>query len=129
MPSPINRLRAIRYEDVEVRTALDDYRALSFPITGERAAETFALADQLGVRLNGRVLPVLLVVSGEEDRLAEVENLIRQVDVKPAQVLVEATILVADVSDTSQLGVDLSFFGGVRVEETSATRIVASTST
>ncbi|HYE61943.1 MAG TPA: hypothetical protein VD997_08090 [Phycisphaerales bacterium] len=49
-----------------------------------------------------------LVVIDFEDHVAEVENLIKQLDTRPAQVLVEATILQTTLTEANAFGVDFS---------------------
>jgi type II secretory pathway component GspD/PulD (secretin) len=47
------------------------------------------------------------------ERLELIGGLIQQIDVRPPQVLVEATILVANVSDNNKLGVDFNILSGL----------------
>lgn len=58
----------------------------------------------------------LVVVYDHPDRLARVAALIKETDVRPSQVLVEATILRARLSEDNALGVDFSLLGGVNLE-------------
>ena len=51
----------------------------------------------------------------------EVERLLREIDVRPRQVLVEATILRAALTDENALGIDFSIVGGVDLELLGAT--------
>ncbi len=55
----------------------------------------------------------LLVVTDYAENLARIDRLIREVDRRPQQVLVEATIMSATLTDQNSLGIDLSFLGGV----------------
>ena len=64
-----------------------------------------------------------LVIHDYPDRLAEVERVLAEIDVRPQQVLVEATILRASLSDENSLGVDFTLLGGVDLE------VLGSTST
>ena len=43
----------------------------------------------------------------------QVENVLRQIDVRPKQVLIEATILRATLNENNALGIDFSLVGGV----------------
>lgn len=54
-----------------------------------------------------------IIVLDYPEQLEQVAELIAKVDTRPAQVLIEATILVADVSDTNKLGVDFNILGGL----------------
>ncbi|MEM7806854.1 MAG: secretin and TonB N-terminal domain-containing protein [Planctomycetota bacterium] len=55
----------------------------------------------------------VLVISDFQENLAEVERLLDEVDKRPQQVLVEATILSATLTEDNQLGVDFNLVGGV----------------
>jgi type IV pilus assembly protein PilQ len=57
-----------------------------------------------------------LVVYDFPDRLEAIEAVIRELDIKPQQVLVEATILRARLTDSNALGIDFSLVGGVDLD-------------
>jgi type IV pilus secretin PilQ/predicted competence protein len=50
----------------------------------------------------------MLVVYDYEENVAEIEALLRQIDTRPAQVLVEATILQTSLNEANAFGVDFS---------------------
>jgi type IV pilus assembly protein PilQ len=52
--------------------------------------------------------------------MREIERVLREVDVRPRQVLVEATILRAELKDDNALGIDFTIVGGVDLEEMGA---------
>ena len=54
-----------------------------------------------------------MIVTDAPDRLAAVENLLKEIDVRPGQVLIEATILRATLNERNELGIDFSLLGGV----------------
>lgn len=54
-----------------------------------------------------------LVVVDYPERIASVEQALKQLDRRPPQVLIEATILVANLDDKNELGVDFNVLGGV----------------
>lgn len=54
-----------------------------------------------------------LVITDTPERLDTIEALLKDLDVRPKQVLIEATILRATLSENNQLGVDLTLLGGV----------------
>ncbi len=62
----------------------------------------------------------VLVVTDLEANVARVAEIIKQVDVRPKQVLVEATILDVQLNDDTSLGVDLNVLAGINFNETSA---------
>jgi type IV pilus secretin PilQ/predicted competence protein len=59
----------------------------------------------------------LLVVTDYTDNLERVRKILKEVDRRPVQVLVEATILAATLSDNNALGVDFSVMGGVKFNQ------------
>lgn len=63
----------------------------------------------------------LVVVTARHARLKQIGNLIRRVDVRPRQVLIEATILRAALDETNSLGIDFTIVGGVDLENLGAT--------
>jgi len=62
-----------------------------------------------------------IVVTAPPQNLREIERVLRETDVRPRQVLVEATILRAQLSDDNALGIDFSVVGGVDLEDLGAT--------
>lgn len=61
-----------------------------------------------------------IVVTARAENMRDIERVIREVDVRPRQVLVEATILRAELNDDNALGIDFSIVGGVDLEEMGA---------
>lgn len=55
----------------------------------------------------------LLVVTDYDENLNNVAKLVHEIDVRPLQVLVEATILRASLQEDNALGVDFTVLGGV----------------
>lgn len=62
-----------------------------------------------------------VVVTAKIEVLREVERLLKEIDIRPRQVLVEATILRAELSGDNALGIDFSLVGGVDLELLGAT--------
>ena len=58
----------------------------------------------------------LIVVVDYPERIEQVASVIEEADRRPAQVLVEATILVASLDDKNELGVDFSVLGGINFQ-------------
>lgn len=54
-----------------------------------------------------------IVVTARTGTLARIKTLLREIDIRPRQVLVEATILRAELTDQNSLGIDFSIVGGV----------------
>ena len=62
-------------------------------------------------------LSATLVVFDYPENVQEIERLIRQLDTRPAQVLVEATILEATVNENNAFGVDFSVIGSLNFQD------------
>ncbi len=81
---------------------------------GSGAGDTMALNDTI-------------VVVDYPENIAEVEKMLKVLDVRPKQVLVEATILSATLTEGMELGVDLNFAAGVHLTGTSSTSQIGTT--
>lgn len=62
-----------------------------------------------------------VVVTTKHTVMTEVARIIKEIDVRPRQVLIEATILRATLEDNNALGIDFTMVGGVDLEELGAT--------
>lgn len=62
-----------------------------------------------------------IVITTRSKRLKEVERVLARIDVRPRQVLIEATILRAELTDDNALGIDFTLVGGVDLESLGAT--------
>jgi type IV pilus assembly protein PilQ len=74
---------------------------------GSGAGDTMALNDTI-------------VIEDYPENIAEAEKMLKQLDIRPKQVLVEATILSATLTEGMEMGIDLSFAAGVRLDGTDA---------
>ncbi|MEM9753504.1 MAG: secretin N-terminal domain-containing protein [Planctomycetota bacterium] len=62
---------------------------------------------------NGFALPDSVIIRDYEENVAAVESLISELDVRPKQVLIEATILQAQLTENNAFGVDFSVFSNL----------------
>jgi type IV pilus assembly protein PilQ len=62
-----------------------------------------------------------IVVRDLPENLAKVEKLLKELDVKPDQVLIEATILSCELTETNKLGVNFNLLGGASFKDVGAT--------
>jgi type IV pilus assembly protein PilQ len=62
-----------------------------------------------------------IVIEDYPENIVEAEKLLKQLDVRPRQVLVEATILSATLTEGMEMGIDLNFLAGVSLIGSSAT--------
>ena len=61
-----------------------------------------------------------IVILDYPENMAAAEEMLEELDVRPKQVLIEATILTARLTEGMELGVDLSFMAGVALDGTAA---------
>lgn len=67
----------------------------------------------------------ILIVSDYEDRMEEIAKVIKDLDVRPRQVLVEATILRAALNEDNTLGIDFTTVGGIDFTTLNSTSLAA----
>ncbi|MFN0011203.1 MAG: type II secretion system protein GspD [Phycisphaerales bacterium] len=76
--------------------------------------EEFTIPENAPVGKDDFALGATLVVIDLEDNVAAVEALLLELDTRPAQVLVEATILQSTLREDNAFGVDFSIIGDLR---------------
>ncbi|MEM7577643.1 MAG: hypothetical protein AAF328_09220 [Planctomycetota bacterium] len=62
---------------------------------------------------NTFALPDTIIIRDYEENVAAIEGLIGELDVRPKQVLIEATILQAQLTESNAFGVDFSIFSNL----------------
>jgi type IV pilus assembly protein PilQ len=92
-----------------IKPVLSDGAQVAFSAT----AKTGIDSDAKDVGGNDAAVEDVLVVTDYPERLDQVRAILREVDRRPQQVLVEAVILRATLQDNNDLGVDFTAFGGV----------------
>lgn len=68
----------------------------------------------------------VLVVSDYEENLDRIEKILKEVDVKPDQVLIEATILRATLTENNALGIDFNALSGINFSGFSSAALTGS---
>ncbi len=93
------------------------------PIVGKEGSVVVSVAPVSGVGSDpltaggqGNAMNDFIIVTGKTEVVREVERVIREIDVRPRQVLVEATILRAELNADNNLGIDFTIVGGVDLE-------------
>ena len=81
--------------------------------TGESISSDTAGGDNLAFQDT-------IIVRDYPETIAEVDKLLAELDVRPKQVLIEATILSANLTEGMQFGVDLNLAAGVHIDGTDA---------
>jgi type IV pilus assembly protein PilQ len=96
----------------------DDVSNLVQPLVGTNGKVTVSPAAGTATAASGEKWAGnnILIVQAYPEQLDQVAKVIAEMDRRPAQVLIEATILTADLSDTNQLGIDLLYDGGINFE-------------
>jgi type IV pilus assembly protein PilQ len=89
------------------------------PVLSEQGELAFSEPAETGIASggstggNGMADQDVLVITDYEDRIEEVKRVVKEIDVRPQQILVEATILRATLKEDNALGVDFQVLGGV----------------
>ena len=71
----------------------------------------FTIPDKSPVGKNDYALSDTMVIFDFEENVAAIETLVKQLDTRPQQVLVEATILQTSLNEANAFGVDFSVIG------------------
>jgi len=105
-----------------------DAQALITPALSEAGSIAVSPASEVGItpsktEAGGNSFPNgdALVVRDTPEALDRVAELLAELDVKPDQVLIETTILSADLREGNKLGVNFNFLGGVDFSDTGST--------
>jgi len=114
---PITRVFPLNYINAK------DAKSYVSPIVGEAGAITASMAPSTGLTSqatdgggDASAAQDIIIVTASTEILAQVERLLKKIDVRPRQVLIEATILRAELRDENALGIDFSIVGGVDLE-------------
>ncbi|MEM9066349.1 MAG: secretin N-terminal domain-containing protein [Planctomycetota bacterium] len=81
------------------------------------ATEDFSIPDDAPVGADTYAHDAVLVVYDYEENIDAIRSLIDQIDTRPAQVLVEATILQTNVTEANAFGVDFSIIANLDFED------------
>jgi len=68
-----------------------------------------------------------IVIRDFPENIAEADEILRKLDIRPKQVLIEATILTATLNDSMELGVNLNMLGGVALDGSSTSSQIGTT--
>ncbi|MEW6249773.1 MAG: secretin N-terminal domain-containing protein, partial [Planctomycetota bacterium] len=122
-PAPITRVFRLRYlKPAEAAAAVKAVLATDAVIVEGGATEEGAASggtggsaggDSGGSTDMGAAAADYIVVTDRPDRLDAAEKLLADIDRKPDQVLVEATVLRATLNESNQLGIDFTILCGV----------------
>ena len=91
------------------------------------AAAAGVAADEASAGANSYATNDVIVIRDYEDVIREVRAVIAKLDVRPPQVLIEAAILKATLTENNDLGIDFSVLGGVDLRNISTSANLSST--
>lgn len=110
--------KAIKLSYLNAKDAEEFVRPLLSKDGGEiktsKAAAPFSVPDDSPTGGEDYALGATLVVIDYEENIKAVEELLKELDTRPAQVLVEATILQTSLTEENAFGVDFSIIGDVK---------------
>lgn len=86
-------------------------------IKTSKAAAPFSVPADNPVGGEDYALGATLVVIDYPENIKAIEDLLKELDTRPAQVLVEATILQTSLSESNAFGVDFSIIGDVKFSD------------
>ncbi len=126
------RLKALRKVKVQAfhlaYITAADLKTLVEPVLSPEGTVVVSKAAAIGItpsssEAGGNSLAIddVLIVKDYEDKVAEAAKLIAELDVKPDQVLIEATVIRASLQDGNALGIDFNALAGVDFQNLSAT--------
>ena len=122
----ISRLFKLYYiSAAEAMRLIDPVLSGAGSIMGSSPAETVVpTGEAISAGASGgdsMALNDTIVILDYPENMAEAEDMLEELDVRPKQVLIEATILSAVLTEGMELGVDLSFMAGVSLDGTAST--------
>ncbi len=79
--------------------------------------ESFALPTDVPAGKDDFALGATIVVIDYEENIAAIEKLLAELDTKPAQVLIESTVLQTNLTEDNAFGVDFSIIGSVNFSD------------
>jgi type IV pilus assembly protein PilQ len=82
--------------------------------------EAFAIGDSAPVGKDDFALAASIVVTDYEENIVAIESLLKELDTKPQQVLIEATVLQTKLTENNAFGVDVSILDDVRFSDFAA---------
>lgn len=109
----------------------EEARKLVSPVLSSAGTMETSTAAEKGISTGGAgggsgggdsmALQDMISIYDYPENIASAEEVVRAIDVRPKQVLVEATILSALLTEQTQFGIDLNLLGGVSLTGTSST--------
>ena len=122
LPPPVTRVFKLRY--ISEEEALTGVTALLSPdgkaVAGGEDSEGSSSGSEDEYAASEASIDYL-IVTDSPPHLDAVETLLGDIDVRPRQVLIEATILRATLTEDNQFGIDFTLLGGMDFQDVSST--------
>ena len=114
LPPPETCVMRLKYITAdEALTAVEAVLSDDGEVFGSGADDTQTASSEDSMSVSGSAGGDYLIVTDYPDKLREVERLLAVVDVRPQQVLIEATILRATLNEDNEFGIDFTLLNGV----------------
>ena len=121
-PAPIARVFKLRYiTKDEAAAAIEALLSADGKVVaggGQDSSSSGSSGDIFDLR---EASSDYVIVTDVPSRMAIIEVLLRDIDTRPKQVLIEATILRATLNEENQFGIDFTMLGGVDFQNVSST--------
>ncbi len=126
LPPPETRVFKLKYlSKSEASTAIKGVLSAKGKIAGgdteSSASSTGNSSSSTTVASGGPASIDFLMVSDTVERLDRIAKLLDELDVRPRQVLIEATILRATLNESNQFGIDFTMLGGIDFQNVGST--------
>jgi len=90
------------------------------PLLSDSAVVAASSASEAGTEAGGGgdslAMRDRLVIYDYPENITKIEEMMEHLDVNPAQILIEVTILEADLTEATELGIDLNTLSGVSID-------------
>lgn len=121
LPTPLTRVYRLNYISP---TDAQSYLAGVVGEDGTISAPPAALSGLRSAAEDGggqaNAAADFIIVNARADIHVKIKAILKQIDIRPQQVLIEATILRAELTDDNALGIDFTLLGGVDLQMLSA---------
>ncbi|MCB9849061.1 MAG: hypothetical protein H6814_11695 [Phycisphaeraceae bacterium] len=112
--TPVTRVIQLNYLNaVDAASFVEPLLSEIGQIKTNGAVGSYSIPDDSPVGDESFALSATMVVTDYAEHVDEIERLVMELDTKPAQVLVEATILQTQLTEANAFGVDFSIIGNV----------------
>ncbi|MEM7622464.1 MAG: hypothetical protein AAF235_04600 [Planctomycetota bacterium] len=117
------RERATRVIELDFLNAVDAARFVA-PLLSEEgtittpgAAEDFAIPSSAPTGKDDYASHAIVVVNDFDENIIAIEDVLKQIDTRPTQVLIEATILQARITEANAFGIDFSIIADLNFDD------------